>query len=70
MNTAALLKMWPSAKMGDASHGPVKGGSAECVDAGAHKGWIRLRGSSPAEFQWGFRPPPPGVRVRAPLSQT
>ncbi|MFF4860034.1 hypothetical protein ACFY2N_34735 [Streptomyces rubiginosohelvolus] len=43
MNRAALLTMWPSAKMGVTPHGPVKGGSAEFVDAGAHKGWTATR---------------------------
>jgi len=43
MNMAAMLKMWPSSKMGVTSLGPVKGGSAEFVDAGAHKGWTATR---------------------------
>jgi acetoin utilization deacetylase AcuC-like enzyme len=43
MNTAALMKMWPSSKMGVTALGPVKGGSAEFVDAGAHKAWTATR---------------------------
>lgn len=43
LNTAAMLKMWPSSKMGITSLGPVKGGSAEFVDAGAHKAWTATR---------------------------
>lgn len=43
MNMAAMLKMWPSSKMGVTPHGPVKGGTAEFVNAGAHKGWTATR---------------------------
>jgi acetoin utilization deacetylase AcuC-like enzyme len=43
MNMAALMKMWPSSKMGVTTLGPVKGGSAEFVNAGAHKGWTATR---------------------------
>lgn len=43
MNMAAMLKMWPSSKMGITSLGPVRGGSAEFVNAGAHKAWTATR---------------------------
>lgn len=43
LNTAAMLKLWPSSKMGMTALGPVKGGSAEFVDAGAHKAWTATR---------------------------
>jgi acetoin utilization deacetylase AcuC-like enzyme len=43
MNTAALMKMWPSSKMGVTALGPIRGGSAEFVDAGAHKAWTATR---------------------------
>lgn len=43
MNIAALMKMWPSSKMGVTSLGPVRGGSAEFINAGAHKAWTATR---------------------------
>lgn len=43
MNTAAMLKMWPSSKMGVTQLGPIKGGSAEFINAGAHKAWTATR---------------------------
>jgi acetoin utilization deacetylase AcuC-like enzyme len=43
MNMAALMKMWPSSKMGVTALGPVKGGTAEFVNAGAHKAWTATR---------------------------
>ncbi|MER5903005.1 hypothetical protein ABT150_23350 [Streptomyces mirabilis] len=43
MNMAALMKLWPSSKMGVTALGPVKGGSAEFVNAGAHKAWTATR---------------------------
>jgi len=43
LNMAAMLKLWPSSKMGVTQLGPVKGGSAEFVDAGAHKAWTATR---------------------------
>lgn len=43
MNTAAMLKMWPASKMGITSLGPIAGGTAEFVNAGAHKGWTATR---------------------------
>jgi len=43
MNTAATMRMWPSSKMGVTNLGPIKGGSAEFVNAGAHKGWTATR---------------------------
>lgn len=43
LNTAAMLKLWPSSKMGVTSLGPIKGGSAEFVNADAHKAWTATR---------------------------
>ncbi|MFF0033326.1 hypothetical protein ACFYS7_35095 [Streptomyces avermitilis] len=43
LNMAALLKAWPSSKFGETSLGPVRGGHAEFVNAGAHKGWTATR---------------------------
>ncbi|MET8028569.1 hypothetical protein [Streptomyces avermitilis] len=43
MNMAALMKMWPSSKMGVTALGPVKGGSAEFINAGAHRAWTATR---------------------------
>lgn len=43
MNTAAMLKMWPSSKRGITPLGPVKGGTAEFINAGAHKAWTATR---------------------------
>lgn len=43
MNTAALMRPWPTSKFGETSLGPVLGGQAEFVNAGAHKGWTATR---------------------------
>ncbi|WP_420035081.1 hypothetical protein ACN2WE_24055 [Streptomyces sp. cg28] len=43
MNAAAMLKLWPSSTMGETSLGPIKGGSAEFINAGAHKAWTATR---------------------------
>ncbi|MFG2670839.1 hypothetical protein [Streptomyces sp. NPDC048445] len=43
LNIAATLKTWPSSKMGETPLGPILGGSAEFVNAGAHKGWTATR---------------------------
>lgn len=43
LNLAATLKAWPSSKMGETPLGPVLGGTAEFVNAGAHKGWTATR---------------------------
>ncbi|WAL99195.1 SHOCT domain-containing protein [Streptomyces sp. Je 1-369] len=43
MNTAAMMHLWPSSKFGLTSQGPVLGGQAEFVDAGAHKAWTATR---------------------------
>ncbi|GGY16877.1 hypothetical protein GCM10010358_80620 [Streptomyces minutiscleroticus] len=43
LNTAAMLKLWPASKMGETPLGPIKGGSAEFVNAGAHKAWTATR---------------------------
>ncbi|MFD8007822.1 hypothetical protein [Streptomyces mirabilis] len=43
LNRAALLKSWPSSKFGETSLGPIRGGHAEFVNAGAHKGWTATR---------------------------
>lgn len=43
LNIAATMRTWPSSKMGITALGPICGGSAEFVDAGAHKGWTATR---------------------------
>ncbi|CAL9664924.1 hypothetical protein SUDANB1_07162 [Streptomyces sp. enrichment culture] len=43
LNMAAMLKLWPSSTKGVTQYGPVKGGSAEFVNAGAHKAWTATR---------------------------
>ncbi|KFG02575.1 hypothetical protein IQ62_01165 [Streptomyces scabiei] len=43
MNNAAMFKLWPSSTKGVTHLGPVKGGSAEFVNAGAHKAWTATR---------------------------
>ncbi|MFI5684667.1 hypothetical protein [Streptomyces sp. NPDC051636] len=43
MNTAAMMRSWPSSKFGETSLGPILGGQAEFVNAGAHKGWTATR---------------------------
>jgi len=43
LNMAAMLKTWPSSKFGETTLGPIRGGSAEFVNAGAHKGWTATR---------------------------
>lgn len=43
MNTACMMRAWPSSKFGETSLGPVLGGQAEFVNAGAHKGWTATR---------------------------
>ncbi|MFI6091317.1 SHOCT domain-containing protein [Streptomyces sp. NPDC051218] len=43
MNTAAMMHLWPSSKFGLTGQGPVLGGQAEFVDAGAHKAWTATR---------------------------
>ncbi|MFC8424731.1 hypothetical protein ACFUN7_28415 [Streptomyces sp. NPDC057236] len=43
MNMAAMMKLWPASTMGRTQLGPVKGGSAEFVNAGAHKAWTATR---------------------------
>lgn len=43
LNMAAMLKLWPSSNKGMTSLGPVKGGSAEFINAGAHKAWTATR---------------------------
>ncbi|MGW5863612.1 hypothetical protein ACWFRJ_15730 [Streptomyces sp. NPDC055239] len=43
MNMAAMMKLWPSSKMGVTALGPVRGGNAEFINAGAHKGWTATR---------------------------
>lgn len=42
-NQAAMMRLWPSATMGQTSFGPVKGASAELFNAGAHKSWTATR---------------------------
>lgn len=43
LNLAATLKLWPSSKRGETNLGPIAGGQAEFVNAGAHKGWTATR---------------------------
>ncbi|MEU0965667.1 hypothetical protein ABZ357_09655 [Streptomyces sp. NPDC005917] len=43
LNTACMMRMWPSSKFGETTLGPILGGHAEFVDAGAHKGWTATR---------------------------
>ncbi|MCT9010012.1 hypothetical protein [Streptomyces rhizosphaerihabitans] len=47
LNTACMLRAWPASKFGETAQGPIRGGHAEFVDAGAHKAWTatRLAGS-------------------------
>lgn len=43
LNAACMLRSWPSSKFGETSLGPVLGGHAEFVDAGAHNAWTATR---------------------------
>jgi hypothetical protein len=43
LNAAATLRAWPSSKFGETPLGPIRGGTAEFVDAGAHKAWTATR---------------------------
>ncbi|MGW4981148.1 hypothetical protein [Streptomyces mirabilis] len=43
LSPPTLLKSWPSSKFGETSLGPIRGGHAEFVNAGAHKGWTATR---------------------------
>ncbi|REE62139.1 hypothetical protein BX257_4752 [Streptomyces sp. 3212.3] len=43
LNTAAMLRMWPSSKFGETTLGPILGGQAEFINAGAHKAWTATR---------------------------
>jgi hypothetical protein len=43
LNTACMMQSWPSSKFGETTHGPILGGHAEFVDAGAHKAWTATR---------------------------
>ncbi|MCW5252227.1 MULTISPECIES: hypothetical protein [unclassified Streptomyces] len=43
LNQAARIGAWPSSKKGQTSAGPVRGGQAEFVNAGAHKAWTATR---------------------------
>ncbi|MFJ8510157.1 hypothetical protein [Streptomyces avermitilis] len=43
LNMAALLKTWPASKFGETSLGSVRGGHADFVNGGAHKGWTATR---------------------------
>ncbi|MBL3670627.1 hypothetical protein JL475_32600 [Streptomyces sp. M2CJ-2] len=43
LNTACMLRSWPSSKFGETTLGPILGGHAEFVDAGAHKAWTATR---------------------------
>ncbi|MFF9324029.1 hypothetical protein ACF1AY_04850 [Streptomyces sp. NPDC014776] len=43
LNTACMMQAWPSSKFGETALGPILGGHAEFVDAGAHKAWTATR---------------------------
>ncbi|MGI5218276.1 hypothetical protein [Nocardia sp. CA-290969] len=43
LNLAALLHPWPSSRQGVTRCGPVRAGTAELFDAGAHKAWTATR---------------------------
>jgi len=43
LNIACTLRSWPSSKFGKTALGPILGGHAEFVDAGAHKAWTATR---------------------------
>ncbi|MEU3346399.1 hypothetical protein ABZ723_15715 [Streptomyces sp. NPDC006700] len=43
LNTAAMMRSWPSSKFGETTLGPIRGGHAEFINAGAHKGWTATR---------------------------
>lgn len=43
LNTACMLRLWPSSKFGQTALGPIRGGHAEFINAGAHKGWTATR---------------------------
>lgn len=43
LNAAASLQSWPQSKRGETRYGPIGGGHAEFIDAGAHKGWTATR---------------------------
>ncbi|WP_327403841.1 hypothetical protein OG194_29670 [Streptomyces sp. NBC_01288] len=43
LNLACMMRSWPGSKFGETSLGPVLGGQAEFVDAGAHKAWTATR---------------------------
>ncbi|MGY6021782.1 hypothetical protein [Streptomyces spinosirectus] len=37
LNAACMLRPWPGSKFGETPRGPILGGHAEFIDAGAHK---------------------------------
>lgn len=43
LNKAASLRPWPTSERGVTKYGPVKGGQAEFINAGAHKAWTATR---------------------------
>jgi hypothetical protein len=43
LNAACMLRDWPKVTRGVTALGPVLGGTAEFVNAGAHKGWTATR---------------------------
>lgn len=43
LNQACLMRSWPSSKMGETGMGPIRGGRAEFLNAGAHKAWTATR---------------------------
>ncbi|WP_109036424.1 hypothetical protein [Streptomyces rubrogriseus] len=43
LNQACMMHLWPGSKFGQTDLGPILGGHAEFVDAGAHKAWTATR---------------------------
>jgi len=43
LNLAAMLRMWPSAKVGMTRYGPIRGGHAELFNADSHRAWTASR---------------------------
>ncbi|MGI3199650.1 hypothetical protein ACRJ4W_15465 [Streptomyces sp. GLT-R25] len=43
LNQACMMHLWPGSKFGQTDHGPILGGHAEFVDAGARKAWTATR---------------------------
>lgn len=43
LNSACAMHLWPNSKFGETALGPILGGHAEFIDAGAHKAWTATR---------------------------